>query len=67
VDQAAARKEFRGRAKTITNRWQLRFPDDETSTARMPWNTYQAVVKRNGGPYATAKYPNIEYDWITKL
>ncbi|ROT42678.1 hypothetical protein SODALDRAFT_374965 [Sodiomyces alkalinus F11] len=52
------------KAKRVVGRWHLLYPESETNTTHMHWQTYQANIRRDGGPFAGTKS---EYHWIEQL
>ncbi len=44
-------------------RWARKTPEDKTSKVDMHWATFDAIVKRKGGPYSTKGKERIEYDF----
>ncbi|KAK3939085.1 hypothetical protein QBC46DRAFT_438550 [Diplogelasinospora grovesii] len=41
-------------AARVASRWAHIFPEDKNSADKMSWATYQAILRRDGGPYITA-------------
>ena len=50
-------------ASQAANRWALREPEKKKSTDKMSWITYNAVIKRSGGPYYSRGREKREYDF----
>lgn len=53
------------KAAQIISDWSLRFPDNKTSSERMPWGTYGAILRRVGENYKSGF--GVEYKWLDQL
>jgi hypothetical protein len=54
-------------ACTIVSRWAMKFPENKRSAAPMHWTTFDAILKRNGGPYRTKSGEKTEYNFPEAL
>ncbi|KAK4241501.1 hypothetical protein C8A03DRAFT_30363 [Achaetomium macrosporum] len=54
-------------AVQAASRWVYKYPDDLNSTKRMSWVTYQAILKRDGGPFQSSGDGRPYYDFPLSL
>jgi hypothetical protein len=49
-------------ACTVVTRWAMKSPENKRSAAEMHWTTFDAILKRNGGPYRSKSGEKREYN-----
>lgn len=54
-------------AVQCANRWAYKSPDNMNSAKKMSWATYQAVLRRGGGPYQSSGSGHHTYDFPMSL
>ncbi|KAK0629060.1 hypothetical protein B0T17DRAFT_574379 [Bombardia bombarda] len=54
-------------AYMVANRWAYKSPDDSNSVRKMAWGTYQAILRRHGGPYTSGAYGRPVYNFPEKM
>ncbi|GAB1315716.1 hypothetical protein MFIFM68171_05926 [Madurella fahalii] len=54
-------------AANAARRWVYKYPENENSTLKMSWVTYQAILKRNGAPFQSAGVGRQHYDFPVSL
>lgn len=47
--------------------WAYKYPDQPNSTIKMVYKTYEAILKRDGGPYQSRGVGNPYYDFPLAL
>ncbi|KAL2135766.1 hypothetical protein VTI74DRAFT_6971 [Chaetomium olivicolor] len=54
-------------AAQAVSRWIYKYPDDPNSTKKMSWVTYQAILKKEGGPFQSNGAGRPYYDFPSAL
>lgn len=54
-------------AVEAANRWVYKYPDNRNSTEKMVWSTYDAILKRGGGPFQSTGAGRPFYDFPLAL
>jgi len=54
-------------AVQAASRWVYKYPDDPNSTKKMTWVTYQAILKKDGGPFQSNGAGRPFYDFPLAL
>lgn len=63
-DRETLRARFKKRTPEEVDKWVYKFPGVAGDTAKMAWNTYLAIIRRNGLFKSTKGQL---YDWMSKL
>ncbi|KAF7547947.1 hypothetical protein G7046_g8848 [Stylonectria norvegica] len=66
-DYSIAKQRFKKGAAVVAHRWALREPGSTHLKELMPYGTYGACLRRNGGQYTTSSQPRRTYNWIENL
>ena len=54
-------------ARSVVTRWAVNAPENRMSAVLMHWATFDAILKRNGGPYRTRGPESREYNFPEAL
>ncbi|KAK4043111.1 hypothetical protein C8A01DRAFT_32751 [Parachaetomium inaequale] len=54
-------------AVQAASRWVYKYPDDPNSTKKMNWNTYDTILKKDGGPFQSTGAGRPFYDFPLAL
>lgn len=60
IDEARAR--CGAVARKAATRWALKVPENKASSVPMHWTTFNAILKRKGGPYYSRGREKREYN-----
>ncbi|KAK4105258.1 hypothetical protein N658DRAFT_520498 [Parathielavia hyrcaniae] len=62
-----ARKQCKREAGRAATRWSFKEPENKASTVRMHWLTFDAILKRGGGPYYSKAREKREYNVLEAM